>query len=310
MDEQDLDQRVRLAAFAFLTEQVRQRGTELPRDLLMSGFRFEGVRVPLMAPQGIFKPAILPDMPLSVTTVPPTPDRPSPYNDQLEADGILRYRYRGTDPRHRDNVALRLAMQRHAPLIYFYGLVPGRYEPIWPAYVVDDDPAALTFTVLAEDEAFLRTESGTRESSVTYETDARRRYVTTLVQRRLHQHAFRERVLLAYREQCSICSLRHRELLDAAHILPDSDPRGEPVVANGLSLCTLHHAAFDRQVLGVRPDLVVEVREDILRERDGPMLRHGLQGFQGSRLIVPRRQELQPNPDFLAARYELFRQAA
>jgi hypothetical protein len=39
------------------------------------------------------------------------------------------------------------------------------------------------------------------------------------------------------------------ELLDAAHILPDGHPKGEPVVPNGLALCKLHHAAFDRQRL-------------------------------------------------------------
>jgi putative restriction endonuclease len=140
--------------------------------------------------------------------------------------------------------------------------------------------------------------------------EARRRYVTTLVQRRLHQQAFRERVLRAYNVTCCICRLRHRELLDAAHILPDRDPRGEPMISNGLALCTLHHAAFDRQVMGVSPDLTIEVRKDVLREPDGPVLRHGLQGFQGARLVVPRRDVHQPNRDFLAERFELFLKAS
>ena len=55
-----LDQRVRAAAFAFLTEQTSLRGDVLPRDLLAQGFVFEGQRVPLLGPQGIFKPRILP----------------------------------------------------------------------------------------------------------------------------------------------------------------------------------------------------------------------------------------------------------
>lgn len=37
---------------------------------------------------------------------------------------------------------------------------------------------------------------------------------------------------------------------------------------NGLALRTLHHAAFDRHVLGVRPDLKVEIRLDVLEEED------------------------------------------
>jgi hypothetical protein len=59
-------------------------------------------------------------------------------------------------------------------------------------------------------------------------------------------------VLRAYRDCCAVCRLRHEELLDAAHILPDGHPRGEPVVRNGLALCKLHHAAFDRHILGIR----------------------------------------------------------
>lgn len=57
-----------------------------------------------------------------------------------------------------------------------------------------------------------------------------------------------------------MCRLRYSSLLDAAHILPDGHPRGAPVVPNGLSLCRIHHAAYDQNLLGVRPDLVVEVR--------------------------------------------------
>lgn len=41
------------------------------------------------------------------------------------------------------------------------------------------------------------------------------------------------RVLAAYREQCAMCSLRHAELLDAAHIIADVDLEGEPIVPNG-----------------------------------------------------------------------------
>ena len=60
--------------------------------------------------------------------------------------------------------------------------------------------------------------------------------------------------------------------------------RGAPVVPNGLSLCKIHHAAYDENFLGVRPDLVVEVRADV-DQIDGPMLRHGLQEMAGYHLL-------------------------
>jgi putative restriction endonuclease len=115
---------------------------------------------------------------------------------------------------------------------------------------------------------------------------------------------------MAYRECCAVCRLHHPELLEAAHILPDRHPQGHPVVPNGLALCKIHHAAFDRNILGIRPDLVVEIRRDILQEEDGPMLRHGLQELHGQDLVVvPRARELKPDPTRLEERYQLFRQA-
>jgi len=307
----DLDPRVRVAAFRFLEEQTRLRGEVLPREVLARGFDFEGQRVPLIGPQGIFKPAILPEIPLSITTVPVVEGRPRPYDDEFTQQDVLRYRYRGTDPGHRDNAGLRLAMERKKPLVYLYGVVQGRYMPQWPVYIVRDDPPSLSFTVAVDDRRlavspdFAVSEEGASGAAVA----ARRAYVTRETRQRMHQQAFRERVLRAYSEQCAVCRLRHEELLDAAHILPDGHPRGAPVVPNGLALCKLHHAAFDRFILGVRPDLTVEIRDDVLREPDGPMLRHGLQEFQGARLHVPRQPALRPQPDFVEERYELFKKA-
>ena len=77
-------------------------------------------------------------------------------------------------------------------------------------------------------------------------------------------------MLRAYQQCGAICRLRHDELLEAAHILPDIHPFGEPVVPNGLALCKLHHAAFDANIIGVTPDLEVTVRLDVLQEIDGP----------------------------------------
>ncbi len=302
----DLNHQVRTRAFDFLELQVGLHGEVLPRQLLAEGFLFNGTRVPLMGPQGIWKPRIL-NLPLSITTVPVVEDRPRPYDDGFEGSGLLRYRYRGENPNHPDNAGLREIMRGHIPLIYFFGVAPGRYLPCWPAFVEHDNPSDLCFTVAVDDRAVIRRDIAEGD---TEESAARRSYVTSLVRRRMHQQSFRERVLRAYREHCAVCRLKHYELLEAAHILPDSDPRGEPVVSNGLALCSLHHAAFDRNILGIRPDLVIELRSDILEETDGPMLIHGLQGFQSKQILVPRTSIHQPNPDFLAERYDLFRKAS
>jgi putative restriction endonuclease len=268
--------------------------------VLERGFEIDGRRVPLVGPQGIFKPAVC-ELPLSITTVPEVPGKERPYEDETTYEGV-HYRYRGTDPRHPDNVGLRRAMVEHVPLVYFHGHRPGLYHAEWPVYVVGDDPRSLTFTILTEDQSDV-------DSSDAVADAPRRAYLAILMTRRLHQSLFRVRVLDAYDETCAVCRLRHQELLDAAHILPDKHPLGEPVVPNGLALCKLHHAAFDADILGVRPDLKIEVRHDVLREADGPMLKVGLQGFDGQIITVPRQKSLRPNVDFLAERFERFRRA-
>jgi putative restriction endonuclease len=303
MDPELRDRQVRLKAFEFLERSTSLHGEVLPWTVLVRGFDLAGQRVPLVSQQGIFKPAVLPEIPLSIRTSPTTVDKPRPYEDGFDERDLLVYRYRGTDPAHRENVGLRLALHRRAPLVYFFGVLEGQYLPHWPVYVVEDDPTDLCFRIALDEKRLI----GTPAPLGGHAAEARRAYVTRVTLARLHQASFRERVLRAYQRCCAICRLKHAELLEAAHILPDSHPQGEPVVPNGIALCKLHHAAFDRHIVGVRPDLVIEVRRDILEEIDGPMLKHGLQEIAGIVLRVPRIEKDRPDRGFLEERYALFR---
>lgn len=301
MNSSDFDHLVRSAVFDFLGNLTDRHGEVLPRGPLEQGIEFRGKRVPLLGPQGIFKPQIL-DIPISITTSPN-----SPYDDSFTEDNLVRYRYRGKDPQHRDNVGLRNAMMQRKPVVYFHGIVPGRYVAAWPAYIVGDDPKGLSVTIAVDDRAAISQQLalGAADDGA----DSRRRYITAAVKVRLHQRLFRERVLAAYRKQCALCRLKHTSLLDAAHITPDSEAGGEPVVKNGVSLCKIHHAAFDQNILGIRPDYVVEIRKDILEEVDGPMLKFGLQQMHGQRIIIPRRADLMPDKVALEGRYQAFLEA-
>jgi putative restriction endonuclease len=238
---------------------------------------------------------------LSIRTTYTPADALPPYEDDLGDDGLVRYKYRGTDPNHSDNRALREAMRLRSPLIYFVGIASGLYSAHYPVWIIAEDRSRLEFTV-AVDEA----------QRVLGRPDfawAERDYALRLTKQRLHQPVFRTRVLRAYDDTCAMCRLKHAELLDAAHILPDGHPRGLPVVPNGLALCKIHHAAYDKNILGIRPDLVVEVQSKVLAEIDGPMLRYGLQEMKDVRLIVPRARDAQPDKERLTERYEQFREA-
>ena len=306
MGDLEIESKIRVKAFEFLQLSVDRYGEVLPWGILTKGFSFQGITVPLIGASGIWKPRVLNSIPISITTAPPNPNRPAPYNNGMDSRGRLAYRYRGTDPNHRDNIGLKQAMLNSVPLIYFFGIEKGHYLPTWPVFIVGDDPQNLTFNVSIDDINSIGQES---IDLVEDFDEGRRKYVTTITLRRLHQQKFRSRVIKAYRSRCAVCRLRHEELLDAAHIVPDSDPRGEPIVPNGLSLCKIHHAAFDRHILGINPDLRVEIRSDILEEVDGPMLRYGLQEMDGHMIVLPSNKALRPRLDLVKARYADFKKA-
>ncbi len=239
---------------------------------------------------------------LSIRTRYTPPGEMRPYDDQIGSEGLHRYKYRGTDPQHPDNVALRVALRYGLPLIWFYGALPGVYVAIRPVWIVGEEPGQLQFVVAADAvEKLVQPGAGT--------DDDQRAYFERLTKQRIHQPVFRVQVLAAYQHQCAICRLRYDSLLDAAHILPDGHPRGTPEVVNGLSLCKIHHAAYDQNLLGIRPDLKVEVRRDVQVEHDGPMLLHGLQEMNQVDLWVPLSPAARPDPSRLEERYEQFRRA-
>jgi putative restriction endonuclease len=201
-------------------------------------------------------------------------------------------------------------MRERVPIAYFHAIERGQYAAAYPVFVVGDDPTRLTFSMQVDD-LLAAIEPATRLGLAVADDDPepRRAYVTATFRRRLHQQAFSAKVIRAYEQRCALCRLRHKELLDAAHITPDSDPEGEPLVSNGLSLCKLHHAAFDAYFFTVRPDYVIQVRESILEETDGPMLAVGLQQIHGQRILLPRRDTEKPDSRRLQLRLEAFLQS-
>ncbi|GEN05873.1 putative restriction endonuclease [Myxococcus fulvus] len=303
----DSDWPIRVAAINALQERVRRHGDVLPWEVIDAGFTYKGETLHFAnRARGIFWPRQMRETALSIKTTVPRQGREARYDD-LPSDEGFDYRFQGEDVDGRDNRRLVRAMELDAPLIYFYGIEPGLYAPIWPVYISGVDLATKSFTVA----------SGLPEAQVrapgSYAADSKllgleRRYTTVQVKKRLHQVAFRQHVLRAYEQRCAICRFPRRELLDAAHILPDRDVRGRPEVPNGLALCKLHHGAFDTDLLGIRPDGVIEIARRLMAEQDGPTLEHGLKGFAGKPLgVIPLLPAQRPRSEYLEERYERFR---
>ena len=132
-----------------------------------------------------------------------------------------------------------------------------------------------------------------------------RAYAVRETRVRLHQGRFRAVVLPAYADQCAICRLKERRLLDAAHIRADASTDATANVTNGLSLCTIHHRAYDQDLVGVDADCNVHVARRLLEDDDGPMLEL-LKTFHGGRLVLPRHALAHPDRELLAERFERF----
>ncbi len=144
----DTDTAIRTAAF----EEIR-RLTALSEILtfkqLKPGFMFRGQRIPFISPRGIFKPAQMAHL-LSIKTVIPDARGRIWYEDQKQVHGqiysgdeTVSYSFMGTDPGAYDNELLREAMILKLPIIYFLGTAPGRYQPLYPTFIVDFDAKAL-----------------------------------------------------------------------------------------------------------------------------------------------------------------------
>jgi putative restriction endonuclease len=302
------DQTLRLAAFDAVRRLTEIRG-DLTSNDLRGGFEFQGGRIPLINPQrGIFKPRQMQFL-LSIRTVFPRSGARVWYDDQrdvhrqiYEGDDAVDYAFMGNNPDAADNRWLREAMENRVPVIYFLGVAPGCYQAFLPTFIVGWDPSALKARV-----AF-----GMAEQSDTQLLDsvAERRYALREVKQRLHQASFREAVISAYNGRCALSGLPEQLLLDAAHIIADKDERlGQPIVPNGIPLSKIHHAAFDAHLIGIDPDYRIHVSDRLLRRKDGPLL-EALKGLDQGQIQLPARLKDRPDRDRLAARYEMFKEAA
>lgn len=219
----------------------------------------------------------------------------SPYTDAEDEEGLWRYAYQrgGLDGKNRK---LRQAMTLKLPVLWLKQIATGRYVP-YRVFVVRDLPAEEFFSISPDLALAEKVSDG---------SEIERSYAIRETKFRRHQREFRARVLMAYQSRCAICSLRHEPLLEAAHITPDREADSTAEVSNGLSLCRIHHTAYDVNILGISPDRVVHVSESILAEVDGPMLQHGIKEMNGRELWIPSAKAHKPDEARLSRRFDQF----
>lgn len=220
----------------------------------------------------------------------------------FESVETVEYAFMGTDPNAADNRWLREAFEHQIPIIYFLGIAPGRYQAILPTFIAGWDPISL--------KALLTFGAPDETSQAPPQNALERRYALRTVKQRLHQAAFREAVIAAYGGRCALSWLPEPMLLDAAHIISDTNEiSGQPIVPNGIPLSKIHHAAFDAHLIGIDPNYQVHVSERLLELHDGPIL-ESLKSLDGKTIHLPARQSDCPDRERLAARFESFKAAA
>src|SRR6266850_3658068 len=136
------DHLLRLAAFGEVRRLADLNGDLSSRDLL-AGFKFDGVRIPLINPRrGIYKPTQMRYL-LSIKTVFPKPGARVWYDDQrqvhrqiYEGDEAVDYSFMGQNVEAAENRWLREAMQNAVPFIYFLGIETGIYRALIPSFVI------------------------------------------------------------------------------------------------------------------------------------------------------------------------------
>ena len=244
-----------------------------------------------------------------------------PYNDEFLSTGTIRYSLAKVKPSNqawRENQGLMHAMTHGLPIIFVQGINGKRVQYKLSLVVItryiDDGVHGQVELQAFHDEAFdavYRSQEQEEQEQELADSDWTLQDIDAAsVKRwqsvRRHQQRFAKQVKAAYSNGCAVCTLKQKPLLEAAHILPFAKG-GPPMVPNGMALCSIHHRAYDENIVGVTPDYTVEVNTDILALKNGPMLLHGLQEMHGRSLSVPQEQTAQPNRDYLDSRYQAFR---
>ena len=290
---------IRLAALSRITELSEYWNWAIPWGEIEKGFHVAGKKFEYaVRDQGIYKPEGL-DAALSIkTSVPHMRGAHWHQNQELgaleshENTETLDCNFGRQDIPNSE--ALKVAIDEKTPMIYFHGIAHNWYQPLAPVWGVSLDQNVISLSM----------EEPT-ESAVVLPEGIARSYSMAIHKSRNHQARFSTRVREAYGWKCGLSGLPVRELLTGCHIVPDAEG-GEASIRNGISMSTLHHSAYDRNLIGIDSQLKVHVSPTLRNQSDGEVL-EALKNLQGERLTPPERPEDHPDRDFLEHRFKIFK---
>lgn len=128
-----------------------------------------------------------------------------------------------------------------------------------------------------------------------------RQVIIATVNRKLREKSFAKRVLTAYGNQCAFSGMQLK-LVDAAHILPVSEPTSTDETSNGIALSALYHRAFDRGFVTLNDQYQIIVHNQKLEQLREIGYDGGIDAFTNLLrpiIIVPPAINDRPNANFI-----------
>lgn len=189
------------------------------------------------------------------------------YPDEVDENGIL-YHYPQTQrPTSRDEgeiIATKNCIKYNVPI---FVILPGNnhnLRKVRLGWVIDFDDLNQIFLISFSEEQPETYSKIYDDKFQLNDQSLAKIQVTSKIRR--NQHRFRFNLLKNYGARCALCSISHPKLLHAAHIKPKHHS-GSDHWRNGLVLCHNHHAAFDANLIVIKPDedLSIDIKNDNLK---------------------------------------------
>lgn len=107
---------------------------------------------------------------------------------------------------------------------------------------------------------------------------------------------FRKIICEAYDYRCAMCGIQ-LDLIEAAHIVPHAHDKGTDEIGNGISLCVLHHKAYDRSLIYFNERFEISINQEKVRYLEKMQRDSGLGKFQElafAEVVTPRNRAATP----------------
>lgn len=128
--------------------------------------------------------------------------------------------------------------------------------------------------------------------------EERRKLISTSL-KKVRDEAFRRKIKKIYNDTCVVCrkkrftNAKYPEV-QAAHIYP-VEKNGTDDLRNGISLCRLHHWAFDGGLFTILDDLTIQVKKELFNDSNYDEIFN----YDNKKILDPIELRYKPSPIFL-----------